>query len=84
MAKAQVIYNIAMAIDIPNTNKAQWTTVGVIVKTDNGKLFGKINYRPMKEWDGKFCIFPVATGGGGANKGGAGEFPEPLEEEPAF
>lgn len=80
MAKARVVENIAMAIDIPGTNKAQWTNVGVIVEMENGKRFGKINYLPFG-WTGKFCLFPVANNNG-AKK--AGEFPEPLEEEPAF
>jgi hypothetical protein len=80
MAKAQVVYNISIPIDIPETNKAQWTNVGVIVKTDSGKMFGKINFTPLPigSWSGKFCLFPVTPGGAK----GPGEYQEPLDQEP--
>lgn len=76
MAKAKIVDNIAMAIDIPGSNKAQWTNVGVIVEMENGKRFGKINYLPVGGWNGKFCLFPVT------HDKKAGEFSESLEEEP--
>lgn len=81
--KAKILYNISIPIKIPNSDKSQWTNVGVIVQTASGKVFGKINFMPMPvgSWDGSFNCFDTPKGTGTKP---AGDFDGPLEEEPAF
>ncbi len=55
--KARILYHIAIPIKIPNSNKSQWTRVGVVVRSESGKVFGKINFTPVKDWDGGFSCF---------------------------
>lgn len=68
--KSRVVFHIAIPIAIPNSNKSQWTRVGVIIKSASGKMFGKINFRPMKEWDGGFSLFEPER-----ERGAKAEFP---------
>lgn len=76
--KARILSHIAIPIKIPNSNKSQWTRVGVIVQSANGKRFGKINFIPTAGWDGGFALFEDDR------KGAAQEFPEQeLDEPPA-
>jgi hypothetical protein len=82
MAKATILYNISIPIDIPNTDKAQWTNVGVIVQTANGKIFGKINFLPVDGWKGNFACFNAPAPGSAKKDTGAGEYQEPLDQEP--
>lgn len=74
--RARVLYHIAIPIKIPNSNKSQWTRVGVVVRSSTGKLFGKLNFKPVGPWDGGFSLFEDDKPKAGAST----EFPEAEDE----
>ena len=38
--------------------KMEWTKIGTIRQADNGKWYGFLDFIPVKNWDGRFSIFP--------------------------
>ena len=79
---SEKVFTIAIAVPLlkSNINKGKkFMTAGAIVRDERGYMYGKLELRPVDEWDGGFYLFPYDRK---AKEEGLDPYPHPDMNEP--
>jgi hypothetical protein len=52
----QIIYRVKVPVLKRNKRDKKLLEAGVVIES-NGRLYGRLDLRPVGEWDGDFCLF---------------------------